>query len=249
MDSTVFIQKYMKRIGLNIELLPNIETLRYIHRQHLLNIPFENLDIMNNKSIEFDNDKLSSKILDQNRGGICYELNGLLYELLSCIGFDAKLIAAKVLEDGNEFDHVLMVVNIASDKWLVDVGFGDNFFEPLRLEENVLQKDLKGDYKIVKLENDKYELQKWVNESDYSVEYTFSLQEKKLQDFRERCFYFETSLNSMFTRNRMCSLEKENGRMSLKDDKLIITKDGKRIELEVKNETEFSAYLKELFGI
>lgn len=245
----LFIKKYFERIKLTTEVLPNIDTLKCIQRQHLLNIPFENLDIINNKSIEFDIEKLSMKILEQNRGGICYELNGLLLQLLNAIGFDAKYIAAKVLEDGNEFDHVLILVFINSDRWLVDVGFGDNFLEPIKFEENVIQKDPNGDYKIIKVEDDKYQLQRSMNRCNYSIEYTFSLEERALVDFKERCCYFETSIDSRFRKNRMCSLERLNGRVSLSDNKLTITEDGKRVEKEVKNELEFENYLRRIFNM
>lgn len=249
MHKDLFIKKYFERIKLTTEVLPNIDTLKCIQRQHLLNIPFENLDIINNKSIEFDIEKLSMKILEQNRGGICYELNGLLLQLLKAIGFDAKYIAAKVLEDGNEFDHVLILVFINSDRWLVDVGFGDNFLEPIKLEENIIQKDPNGDYKIIKVEDNKYQLQRYINRCNYSIEYTFSLKERELAEFKERCNYFETSRQSRFRKNRMCSLERLNGRVSLSDNKLTITEDRKREEKAVQNELEFQTYLCEIFNI
>lgn len=245
----IFVKKYLERIKINNEILPNLKTLMKIQTQHLLNIPFENLDIINNKKIEFDIEKLSEKILYNNRGGVCYELNGVLLYLLQYIGFNAKYIAAKVLEDGNEFDHVLILVSINSERWLVDVGFGDNFLSPIRLEENIVQKDLNGDYRIIKLEEDKYQLQRSMNGCEYSIEYTFSLKERELDEFRERCNYFETSNASRFRKNRMCSLERLNGRVSLSDNKLTITEDGKRVEKPVQNALEFQTYLREIFNI
>lgn len=85
---------------LHENILPDIDTFKRIHKQHLLNIPFENLNIFDNKRIEFDIEKMWVKIVEQKRGGICYELNGLLFHLLKYIGFDVKYISAKVLEDG-----------------------------------------------------------------------------------------------------------------------------------------------------
>lgn len=249
MDRDLFIKKYSERLNLNKKLIPNLETLRYIHRQHLLIIPFENLDIINNKRIDFDIESISKKILEENRGGICYELNGLFLHFLKCIGFEAKYISGKVLEDVNEFDHVLIIVSINTDRWLVDVGFGDNFLEPIKFEENTPQEDLKGNFKIIKYGNSKYQLLKSLNGLEYSVEYTFTLQERNLYDFKERYTYFETSPNSRFRKNSMCSLEKENGRISLKEDKLIITEYGKREEKKVNNESEFLSILKQIFNI
>ena len=100
MNRDLFIQKYLERMKLHENILPDIDTFKRIHKQHLLNIPFENLNIFDNKRIEFDIEKMWVKIVEQKRGGICYELNGLLFHLLKYIGFDVKYISAKVLEDG-----------------------------------------------------------------------------------------------------------------------------------------------------
>ncbi|WP_169744889.1 arylamine N-acetyltransferase [Paenibacillus durus] len=75
------------------------------------------------------------------------------------------------------------------------------------------------------------------------------MQERSLDDFKERCLYFETSSDSRFRTNRLCSLERENGRISLKDDKLILTVDGIRIEKRIETEQEFRSSLRKVFGI
>lgn len=249
LNKDIFVQKYLERIKFEGNALSDLNTLMKIHRQHLLNIPFENLDIIDNKKIEFDIERIWTKIVEQKRGGICYELNGLLYHLLVSIGFEVKYISAKVLQDGNQFDHVLLIVILNSDKFLVDIGFGDNFLEPIKFEVDTAQKDLKGYFKIVGDKGDFYQLLKSVHGSEYSLEYTFTLEERSLDEFKERCSFFETSPHSRFKRNRLCSLEKENGRVSLKDDKLIITENGERIEKEIKNLSEFLSNLKQFFNI
>ena len=42
MEKTVFLDKYLDRIGIKGELHPDLETLKNIQKQHLINIPFEN---------------------------------------------------------------------------------------------------------------------------------------------------------------------------------------------------------------
>ncbi len=249
MNTQLFVQKYLERIKLQDELHPDRNTLIKIHRQHLLNIPFENLSIFENRKIEFDTEKLFTKIVTQKRGGICYELNGLLFHLLKCIGFKAKYLSARVLDDGNEFDHVLIMVQIESDRYLADVGFGDNFLEPLKFDLDTVHKDLKGYFKITRAENSAYTLLKSADGLEYSAEYTFSLSGRSLDDFRERCSYFETSPESRFRKKRLCSLERENGRISLSDNKLTMTQGEIREEKKIENDSEFDLYLKEVFDI
>ncbi|AIQ11413.1 hypothetical protein PDUR_05050 [Paenibacillus durus] len=41
MQKDVFVHPYLERLKLHDNLLPDISALRRIHKQHLLNIPFE----------------------------------------------------------------------------------------------------------------------------------------------------------------------------------------------------------------
>ncbi|WP_410769929.1 arylamine N-acetyltransferase family protein [Fontibacillus sp. BL9] len=244
-----FVNKYLNRLKLQHPLPPVLDTLQKIQKHHLLNIPFENLDIMNGTSIDLRTDQLWVKVVEHHRGGICYELNGLLFHLLREIGFDVRYISAQVLEDGDRFDHVLLLVSLEEDRWLVDVGFGNHAFEPLKLVVGVVQTDLNGQFRIMMTGQDTYQIFKQASGKQDSLEYTFSLEERKLEDFRERCLYFETSPGSRFRKNRVCSLERENGRISLTDDKLILTENGIKTDKDITTEQEFDRHLSELFGI
>ena len=88
------IKKYLDRIGYNGEVKPAPEVLGALQKNHLLNIPFENLDIHYNNPIILDTKRFFNKIILRKRGGFCYELNGLFYMLLIEFGFDAKIISS-----------------------------------------------------------------------------------------------------------------------------------------------------------
>ena len=110
------VREYLARINEQREA-PSIAYLKRLHRSHLLHIPFENLDIHYGKKIILDYQKIFQKIVDQKRGGFCYELNGLFYHLLYHLGFDCFVVSAKVRNEasgeyGKEFDHMMSVVNI-----------------------------------------------------------------------------------------------------------------------------------------
>ena len=57
------------------------KVLKNLQKAHLLNVPFENLDVHNSIPIILDIENIYQKVVLQNRGGFCYELNGLFYEL------------------------------------------------------------------------------------------------------------------------------------------------------------------------
>lgn len=88
---------YLARIGYEGALTPAIETLRGLHRAHVMTVPFENLDIHLGRPISLNPADLFRKIVVDRRGGYCFELNGLFTLLLEDVGFAVTRLAARVL--------------------------------------------------------------------------------------------------------------------------------------------------------
>src|SRR5450432_2208551 len=133
------VQAYLHRIRFSVSQVdpPSSDLLRALHRAHLFTVPFENLDIHIKREIFCDEARILHKIVNQHRGGFCYELNGAFAVLLRALGFQVTLLSARVAKDdgsfGPEFDHLTLRVDL-EEPWLADVGFGDCFLDPLRLE-------------------------------------------------------------------------------------------------------------------
>jgi len=146
--------KYLQRINYMGELKPSLQVLTKLQKTHLLHIPFENLDIISKIPIELNIEKLYNKIVINNRGGFCYELNGLFHQLLKIIGFKLKMVSARVYNKkkgyGAEFDHMVIITRIKKVDYLTDVGFGEFAFAPLKIELNTVQQDRRGKFKIEK---------------------------------------------------------------------------------------------------
>jgi N-hydroxyarylamine O-acetyltransferase len=121
-----------------------LETLRGLHKKHLLSVPFENLDIHLGRPIVLSEEAFYEKIIRDHRGGFCYELNGSFAALLTRLGFKVTMLSARVASRSGgfspEFDHMTLLVAFKG-RWLVDVGFGDSFTEPKRLDYSGLQSD------------------------------------------------------------------------------------------------------------
>ena len=79
----------------------------------------------------------------RGRGGYCFEQNGLLFEVLAELGFDVTLYLAHVIYDQDThpgLTHRITVVDIAGERYLVDVGFGPlGPRAPIRLSGEVSQ--------------------------------------------------------------------------------------------------------------
>ncbi|MCI0553304.1 MAG: arylamine N-acetyltransferase [Anaerolineae bacterium] len=261
------IPAYLNRMHYSKPIKPDAETLRGLQIAHMMNIPFENLDIVLKRSIHLSEEALWEKIIVRNRGGFCYELNGLFAWLLKQIGFDVTYLNARVFNHrdgklGIEFDHLALMVKIpnGSARWLVDAGFGDSFNEPLNFEdlgEQVQGAALSGEavskgLRSYRLEQTTDGYITWQKNYDNSWErqYFFDLQPRRFpDDYEAGCLYHQTSPRSSFTRSSIISRATSDGRVSLEDGRLIITTNGQRAERPIANAEEYQALLKEYFGV
>ena len=83
------LSKYLARIGLEAAPEPNAQGLRQVHLAQAFSIPFENFDIHLGRAISLKSEDLAAKLILRRRGGYCFELNGLLYLALQCLGFQS----------------------------------------------------------------------------------------------------------------------------------------------------------------
>ncbi len=229
-----------------------METLRRLHKKHLLSVPFENLDIHLGRPIILSEDAFYEKIIRHHRGGFCYELNGSFAALLTWLGFKVTMHSARVASESGgfspEFDHMTLLVGL-KDPWLVDVGFGDSFTEPKRLSYSGPQSDNRRIYRITRRPRGRL-LSRWNAEKrPWEPQYMFSLRPRKLEDFARRSRYQQTSPNSHFKKGRLCTLLTRNGRVTLTDTKLIVTRGRRRSERPVRGREEFDRLLRKWFGM
>ncbi|MBZ5597280.1 MAG: arylamine N-acetyltransferase [Acidobacteriia bacterium] len=213
-------------------------------------VPFENLDIARKCEIVCAEDKILEKIVGQRRGGFCYEMNGAFAALLRALGFEVTLLSARVpREDGGngpEFDHLTLRVDL-NEPWLADVGFGDSFLDPLRLEVGREQAQDGRSFRIVD-EDGSLHVERMEAGGQWKREYSFSLVARRLEDFSAMCHYHQTSAESPFTRKSVCTRATADGRITLADRKLIVTRAGQRSE-RVLSEEECGRVLREEFGV
>ena len=131
------LDAYLECIGFAGRPEADLATLKQIHRQHLLTIPFENLDVQLGRKVDLDIGRIYKKLVEQGRGGWCYEMNGLLGWALRQIGFEVMRMAGGVWRarrgDAVLGNHLLLCVQL-DRPWVADVGFGDGMFEPVPLE-------------------------------------------------------------------------------------------------------------------
>ena len=244
------IAAYLERINYEGAIEPAQEVLSNLHYANLLTVPFENLDIHLGRPIQLNEEHLFGKIVTQRRGGFCYELNGLFAWMLRELGYRVNLLSAEVFEEGGfspEFDHLVLLVKLEED-WLVDVGFGDSFVRPLKLFESGEQVQNGTAYRIEQSAN--YRVLSQQDESGtWQHSYRFNLEPRELSDYMGRCRYHQTSPRSHFTQKRVCTRLTKEGRITLRDQRLMVTKNNQRSETPIVDEGAYLAALEKYFGV
>ena len=249
------VEGYLRRLGYDGPRRPSVQSLRRLHLAHMRRVPFENLDIHLGREIVLEEEALYRKIVEDGRGGFCYELNGLFASLLGALGFGVQLLSARVIgRDGNagpEFDHLTLLAEAGGHRRLADVGFGDSFQEPLRLQSGSMQSQASGSYRL-----DEADAQWTLLESSRSGEdeewraaYTFTVEPRCLAQFGDMCRHHQVSAESPFTGNRMCTRATPEGRLTLSGMRLRETTEGGRKETELRSEAEFWQVADERFAI
>ena len=139
MMSSPLLAAYLQRIGRAHPGAATLSALRQLHEAHVAAIPFENLDILLGRGISLDLARLRAKLVEQRRGGYCFEQNTLFLNVLHELGFAVTPMEARVRVGTAAIrprTHMVLRVHLGDGEWLADVGFGgEGPLEPVPMTE------------------------------------------------------------------------------------------------------------------
>eukprot|EP00980_Cylindrotheca_fusiformis_P029788 scaffold23850_cov117-Cylindrotheca_fusiformis.AAC.4 len=163
------LQNYLSRVGLTSLQPPfktNRETLAQVMSAHCQSIAFENIDVVQKKTISMEPDDVEKKLVDDKRGGYCFETNTLLKMVLEDMGYSSvKPILCRVRwgkpttdEPNATFTHLILQVATDDGTFLADVGFGGtNSIEPVKMDIGTEPQELpEGRFHIVPCKHQGY---------------------------------------------------------------------------------------------
>lgn len=120
-------RQYLQKLGLPEPETLTLEYLDALIDRHLRTIPFENLTPFSMKEIpELRPSLLFEKIILNQRGGYCFELNAIFLGLLRGLGYDAYPIACRARR-GDELSpvrHRASIVRFHGELYYCDIGYG-----------------------------------------------------------------------------------------------------------------------------
>ncbi|KIL13199.1 arylamine N-acetyltransferase family protein [Bacillus safensis] len=104
--------------------------------------PFENRSVLNKQSYALNQEGLKQHLLEENRGGLCYDLNPLLYYVLKEVGLSVQLLQGTVyIKEADTWaidgTHVAIMLKHHNERFLIDAGFGVNLpLQPVPFTED-----------------------------------------------------------------------------------------------------------------
>ena len=215
------VQFYLDTLGIKAPTTVSLSFLSKLQREHLYTIPFENLDIQRKVPIQLDLAHLFEKIILRGRGGFCYELNGLLHGLLQALGFNSRLISARVYDSPRQYspayDHMAIVVQLEDELYLVDIGFGDFAERPILIADGTTSSDGTRTYNV-----DRYYSYWRVNqlqEGKAIPEYIFKTTPEAWRNFEARSRFHQLDPQSHFQKGPVITRLSPWGRMTLTHQK------------------------------
>lgn len=242
------LSRYFARIGYAGAPTVSLATLRDLHRAHLLSIPYENLDIHLGVPLTLDPGRMFAKLVDDRRGGWCYEMNGVFAQVLETLGFQVRLVAGTVGRARSGWraqgNHLVLIVTL-DRPWIVDVGFGDGFLTPLPLEEGTFTQGFLH-YRVSR------DGPRWrVDNHPYGGAdgFDFTLTPRSLQDFATQCRELQTSPESSFVKTMVCERYTPQGLVMLRGATLReVTASGVASRV-VRDADQFTSALRDRFGL
>jgi arylamine N-acetyltransferase len=163
MENDNCVEEYLKRIGVNQPTNgPDEEYLIQLQMGHLTHIPFETFDLIDLKQLDISPDYIFDRLVNQRRGGVCFQINGLFEMILKKFNYNVQMIPCSAYGvDINDYlanySHVSLCVTLNNGtKFLCDVGFSRDFLTPLFFRTDCIQFAINGFFRLTKTEDGLY---------------------------------------------------------------------------------------------
>ena len=257
MSHTLNLDNYFARIGYAGPRAPTLEVLQAIHRLHPRAIPFENLNPLTRRAVKLDLESVERKLVDERRGGYCFEQNTLLANVLQELGFRVTPLIGRVLW-GREPDavtprtHMVLRIDLDNEAWIADVGLGSvTLTSPLRLSPGLAQRTDLGIFRLADASRDALYLEVQARDESWSRAYRFDLHPVEWIDYETSNWYTSTSPEAIFASNLIVCRVLSGTRLTLLNDQVNErAADGSLIgEQRLASADELAACLRERFGL
>ncbi|MFS0655170.1 arylamine N-acetyltransferase family protein [Bacillus sp. 179-C3.3 HS] len=222
---------FLQKIGYEGEQV-TFEQLPELLRKMAYTFPFENRSVLNKQSYPLDQVGLKQHLLEESRGGLCYDLNPLLYYVLKELGFVVQLVQGTVYnkEAGKwsiDGTHVAITLLYEDERYLIDAGFGANLpLQPVPFTEEWV----KSPFMRFRVKEEKTEkgthLLRLDRGAGAETGYAFTLNEVNEQTLLQLRHHIYENEASPFNKKPLASKLTQTGRLIVTEDHLTVHENG-----------------------
>jgi N-hydroxyarylamine O-acetyltransferase len=242
----MLVKEYLDRVDFDRAVSPDLETLVALHRAHLLAIPYDNLEIQLGRENTLSDRAFADKLVRRQRGGWCYEMNGLFTAILSEIGFTVSRVGGAVARDlqGDESigNHMVALVDL-DRRYVADVGLSDGPLDPFPLEER-RWKERGLEFRLEKLSDGWWRFHN--HQHGLAPRFDFTEEPRTLDWYQPKCSELQSVDHSPFVGLAMAVRRLPGGFRALIDATLIEVHDGSRSERRLSSSGEYCRELRRI---
>ena len=254
---------YLTRLGLDRAAVQSLDrdALATLQRAHVTTVPFETLAITgppgdaDGAGVSLALTDLFEKLVRRERGGFCYELNGLFGWLLGELGYDVQRAAGRVLGgDETAFppdNHLTNLVTL-DRRYVVDVGVATPAIRrPLPIEGDVVEDEAGIAWRVRPSDRDDADFRtefRRPGRSSFEPRYVFADEPRALDSVASTCEYLATAPESPFTGEPFLTIATPEGHLKLKEGTLSRSRGGEVTE-EAVSDDEWATVVAAEFGV
>lgn len=194
-----------------------MNNLNILIEEFLKNYSFNNIEVLLNKNeiLKLDKESLERKLIENKRGGYCFENNQYFYNELLSKGYETFRSLGRVVYGDDNLNiprtHQISIVKSDGEFYAVDVGFGP--YTPggaIPLDGTEVSTFNGRTYRIRKINANDYQLEVKKDNGFFSL-YVFDLATYQDADFELANYYTNTHPKSKFTNSLVLSQQGVGG--------------------------------------
>ena len=235
---------------------PTLELLTQIVRRHVAAFAFSSIGVRLSDPLPLEPEQLFDRIVVRGRGGYCFEHNGLLFAVLTELGYDATIRLARVIYNGDHLPgltHRIAHVRIDDITYVVDAGFGPaGPAAPVAMPMPGVNTDVPWPddrtHRVIERRPGEFHLQQRTDDGPFSL-YRFDLGTYGQADCEVGHFYSHRHPNAAFVNNLVASRILDSEIRSLRNRMYRVLRAEGHVDIEIADAEQLCSVLRDDFGL
>lgn len=253
-------KSFRERIGFPLDEAITFQTLEFVLERMAKTVPFENTAIIKGRTKAISEQYLMEKVIGRHEGGLCFDLNPLLYLFLRENGFQVSMLKGTTYDAVNNIwsktgaTHATILLEENGKRYIVDSGYGANLpLKPVPFDGEIIQ-SANGQFQVKQEETEYGDYCFYMKLKDKSEDWSLGYAFESTVDFRDVKDMIEMQKtivehpDSRFNKGPLVSMLTDKGSMVLSQDSFTEWTEGNKHKQEI-NKEEFQAIAKERFGL